>query len=170
MAKYDIANMYIANKMRDESDAALTARVSALETNLTTLETMSTTERVVGKWIDGRDIYEKVLDLGDLPTSTSAPNNSKEVSHNISDVDMFINVGGFMYGPEGQSDVLTGNLPFAPSPDALAHTVTLIATRSIVRVAVGYVRTGFKGYAILRYVKVVTPSNNKTTTKKGGKK
>lgn len=168
MARYNIPNMYIANKMRDASDAALTARVSALETNVTTLETMSTSERVVGKWIDGRDIYEKVLDLGDLPTSTTSPNNSKEVSHNISDVDIFINVGGFMYGPDGENNVLTGNLPFAPSPDALAHTVTLIANRTIVRVAVGYVRTGFKAYAILRYVKVVTPSNNKTT-KKGGK-
>lgn len=156
MAKYDIANMYIANKMRDASDAALAARVSALEAEVTTLETMSTTERVVGKWIDGRDIFEKVLDLGDLPTSTTAPDNSKEVSHGVSDVDMFINVSGFMYGPDGENNVLTGNLPFAPSPDALAHTVTLIANRSIVRVAVGYVRSGFKAYAILRYVKITT--------------
>ena len=90
MAKYDIANMYIANKMRDASDAALAARVSALEAEVTTLETMSTTERVVGKWIDGRDIFEKVLDLGDLPTSTTAPDNSKEVSHGVSDVDKHI--------------------------------------------------------------------------------
>lgn len=34
MARYDIANMYIANKMRDASDAALTARVTALETEM----------------------------------------------------------------------------------------------------------------------------------------
>lgn len=32
--------------------------------------TYSTDERVVGKWIDGSDVYEKVIEFGALPNAT----------------------------------------------------------------------------------------------------
>lgn len=41
----------------------------------------STSERKIGKWTDGRDLYEKVVDFGALPNNTS-----KSVAHNISNI------------------------------------------------------------------------------------
>lgn len=164
MARYNIPNMYIANKMRDASDAALTARVSALETNVTTLETMSTTERVVGKWIDGRNVYEKVVSLGTLPDK-----NSKEVDHGIADADIFVEIKGIINNTSGTS-IVSAPLPFTASPNNANNTeaITLVVDGDKVRVGTGEDRSAFSGYAILRYVKVVAPSNNETT-KKGGK-
>ena len=49
----------------------------------------STTEHVVGKWIDGSDVYEKVIDVGTLPSATS-----KSVPHNIDNLDNMISLLG----------------------------------------------------------------------------
>ena len=41
----------------------------------------STTEQVCGTWIDGKTLYQKTIDFGALPNSTT-----KEVAHGISNV------------------------------------------------------------------------------------
>jgi hypothetical protein len=40
-------------------DGTCTGAIDALNTDLSTIKTFSTTERVVGKWVDGSDVYEK---------------------------------------------------------------------------------------------------------------
>lgn len=49
----------------------------------------STNETVVGKWVDGKPVYQKTVACGTLPNNTS-----KRVSHNISNIDYIINWTG----------------------------------------------------------------------------
>lgn len=49
----------------------------------------STNETVIGKWIDGKPIYQKTILCGALPN-----NSQKTVSHNISNIDKIVNYYG----------------------------------------------------------------------------
>jgi hypothetical protein len=49
----------------------------------------STTEKVVGTWINGKPIYRKVIDFGALPNAST-----KRVDHNITNIDEVIKIGG----------------------------------------------------------------------------
>lgn len=53
-------------------------------------EIYSTTEQIVGTWIDGRPVYEKIINMGAGPNSTT-----KNVAHGISNLDFIISMDGF---------------------------------------------------------------------------
>lgn len=60
----------------------------------------STDETIVGKWIDGKPLYQKTINFGSLPNSTT-----KYVSHSITNIDNiwvhdgFTNIDGNYFGP-----------------------------------------------------------------------
>lgn len=56
----------------------------------------STTEHIIGKWIDGKDIYEKVI-VGPAVAS----NSSEYVNLNVNDLDKLINTEGFGISSNG---------------------------------------------------------------------
>lgn len=49
----------------------------------------STEEKIVGTWIDGRPLWQKTVNIGTLPNTTS-----KEVNHNISNIENIISYTG----------------------------------------------------------------------------
>lgn len=51
-------------------NSALDTRLDTAETNITNLKTYSTTETIIGTWIDGRPLYRKVIEFGTLPNAT----------------------------------------------------------------------------------------------------
>lgn len=51
----------------------------------------STSERIVGQWIDGKPLYEKVIDCGQAP----GKNTIKNVDHGITDLGTAISLQGF---------------------------------------------------------------------------
>ena len=55
------------------------------------LDVYSTTESIVGKWIDGKPIYRKVLEFTNVPTGVVQRN------HGISNFDKLINYSGYYY-------------------------------------------------------------------------
>jgi len=55
---------------------------------------VSSGEKIVGQWIDGKPIFEKVIEFGALPNKTS-----KEVNHNISNLSKVIYMQGYCYNP-----------------------------------------------------------------------
>ena len=61
-----------------------------INTNLTNATTYSTTEEIVGTWIDGKPIYRKVYEIGSMNANT-------ERSINLSDIsfDTIISIEGF---------------------------------------------------------------------------
>lgn len=52
----------------------------------------STTEQVVGTWIDGKPLYQKTINFGALPNATS-----KSVNHNILSMDYIVSASGIAY-------------------------------------------------------------------------
>ena len=54
----------------------------------------STTEQVIGTWIDGSTLYEKTISFGSLPNNTS-----KEVAHGLSNIGHIWIAGGFAEDP-----------------------------------------------------------------------
>ena len=50
----------------------------------------STTEKVVGTWIDGKPLYSKVVNLGALPD-----NNTKSIAHSIQNLKRVVKLEGF---------------------------------------------------------------------------
>ena len=51
----------------------------------------STTEKVIGKWIDGSDLYEKTIDIGAIEATLS-----KDVAHGVS-IDTLVSAQGIAY-------------------------------------------------------------------------
>ena len=64
--------------------------------NLNGTENYTTEEIIIGKWINGKPIYRKVVDCGALPN-----NAGKYVAHNISNIESIIRLYGF--GTTGQT-------------------------------------------------------------------
>lgn len=67
----------------------------------------STTEKVVGEWIDGKPLYKKVVDFGALPNNTT-----KSVAHNISNLKRAVKLEGFAGSSQNSGGI---TLPHATS-------------------------------------------------------
>ena len=57
----------------------------------------STTEQVVGTWIDGKPLYQKTIDTGTLPNNTA-----KNVPHGIADLENVVYFSGWCKDTSGQ--------------------------------------------------------------------
>ena len=65
----------------------------------------STTEKVIGTWINNKPLYQKVIDFGALPN-----NANKQVAHNINNLEQIIKFSGF-----AGSSINAGGIPI-PHP------------------------------------------------------
>ena len=105
----------------------------------------STTERIVGTWLDGvTPVYEKVVNFGSMPNSTM-----KYVNHNISNLLYVISISG----------VATNLTQFVPIPDARTTAVTdqvrILVNLTQVGIQTAYDASSYSAYVILRYTKSV---------------
>ena len=64
----------------------------------------STDEKIIGQWTDGKPLYQKTIDFGNLPSNTS-----KSADHNISNLDRVVDLFG-MAQKSDRSDIIP--LPF----------------------------------------------------------
>ena len=67
----------------------------------------STTEKIIGTWIDGKPLYQKTFDMGTLTNASTK--TTKSVAHNISNIEKFINTTGVWYRTNG---VTSGTVPY----------------------------------------------------------
>ena len=104
----------------------------------------STSERVVGTWIDGRPIYQKTIDFGNLPNSTS-----KTVLHNSSDIDLIINIDGMAYNAS-TLDFFVPLVDVNPG-GTIINRVTVSKTQIFIDTKND--RSAFKAYVTIQYVK-----------------
>lgn len=103
-------------------------------------------EQVVGTWIDGSTLYEKTINFGELPNTTT-----KTVNHNISNIDTIYGIEGIAYSSSTNTSI---NLPY-PNTDN-TNVVTLSANRTIITIITYRDRTSFNGYVTIRYTKTST--------------
>lgn len=98
----------------------------------------STSEIDTGyKWINGKTIYKKTVDCGALPNTTT-----KNVAHNISNLDTIINIQGVSIAGNGRviplpmvggtaqydvtMDIYSGNIELTTFADRTAYTRTYV--------------------------------------------
>ena len=102
----------------------------------------STTEHKTGrKWIDGKDIYEKTVDVGALPNATT-----KQVAHGVT-YDKVVSLRGIC----SNSDNAFLPLPAVATSSAYAIELSVDTTNIVITTAQD--RSTFSGYVILEYTK-----------------
>lgn len=104
-------------------------------------EIYSTEEQVIGRWIDGKPIYRKVINFGALPNNTQ-----KIVMHNIENIDFIVSCLGYAMNSSGSGIAL-------PSNNGTINT-NLYATRQQIGVVTTGDRSSFTTcYITLEYTK-----------------
>ena len=104
----------------------------------------STTEKIVGTWIDGKPLYQKTVDCGALPNATSI-----NKAHNISNIDKIINTYGIGINNVGISIIVGG------CSTNTNHTgdIGLAVTRSNISLLTYMDRSNYNAYITLQYTK-----------------
>ena len=105
----------------------------------------STTEHVVGTWIDGKNIYEKTIDCGYLPN-----NSTKNIPHGISDLSKIISWDG---------GIITDSGAYTPIPyvhtDGIQYAVSVLATDTNISISTKTNRSTWYAYITLKYTHTV---------------
>lgn len=104
----------------------------------------STEEQKIGKWIDGKPLYRKVINFGALPNNTT-----KSLLHNISNVKYIVHVEGFA---KNQYDTDFRNLPFISATDTRAD-IQVWSDKSYIYSRTNYDMSTFTAYVVLEYTK-----------------
>lgn len=98
-------------------------------------------EQKIGKWINGKPLYRKTIDYGALPDTTS-----KDVLHNIDNLDIVVNVKGIGIR---SSDKTSLPLPYASSN----LSIELYINSKNISITTLSNRSAFNGYITLEYTK-----------------
>lgn len=117
------------------------------------VEIYSESEYIVGKWIDGKKLYQKTIDFGAMP----AQGDSKSVAHNISNIDKIISWEAFGVNASGLvmfvPNISRGNVASQTSVSANATNVNIFNGSS------SDLTSEYNGYVTIRYTKTVeTPA------------
>ena len=108
----------------------------------------STTEKVVGEWIDGSPIYQKTVDTGALPDT-----DSKDVAHGITNLGFVVDLKGWAIRATDSTMV---TLPLVNNA-ALDNQIQVMVVGSVIRVTTKIDRTAFAtSYVTLWYTKSTT--------------
>jgi hypothetical protein len=100
----------------------------------------STNEQVIGKWIDGKPLYRKVVDIGTLPNATT-----KQVAHNIANIGSVVTLRGIV------TDYRFFPVPFSATSNA--YTISIFADTTTIAVMTGNDRSNMTGFVIIEYTK-----------------
>ena len=118
----------------------------------------STTEHVIGKWLDGSILYEKTIDTGEIPNY-----QDKSVAHGISNLGNVVGISGVANNPTSGY--------FAPLPyvqNDVTYQIAIYVDDTNIHVVTGRDMSAYSvSYVTLRYTKAVTEA--KTTRKKSSK-
>ena len=102
-------------------------------------EIYSTNEIKIGKWIDGKDLYRKVVDFGALPNATT-----KGVAHNISNLGTVTNCYGY---------ASISNTKLSINWYNGTNYITTFVTNTVVNIQTSNDRSSYTAYVIIEYTK-----------------
>lgn len=99
---------YPSNQIHDAYSTSTTDTYSCNYINEARLEEYSTTEKIIGKWIDGKPLYRKTITF----TSTISANATTSIAHNITNAkNIFIDYGAsFMEANIGTDNYMSYSL------------------------------------------------------------
>ena len=103
----------------------------------------SRNEQVIGTWIDGKILYQKSIEFGALPNSTT-----KSVSHNINDIDTICSVDAIGVTVGGN------NIPIPYTHyNAIGAQIKLDVNSTNITIESGYNFSQYNGYITIKYTK-----------------
>lgn len=103
----------------------------------------STTEQIVGKWVDGSTLYEKSYTVAQLP----AVQDNVDISYNITNLGEVVSLSGIMINSTSHISIM---LPYTVSSE---YSVLLTAYETYIRIGVNSDRSAFKAIVTIRYTK-----------------
>ena len=104
----------------------------------------STTEQVVGTWIDGKPLYEKTISLsaGDLPNA----NDSVQINHNISNLKYVVDCKGYVTNGQAYRSISSARL-------SSANVVGTAVFSTYVYIESGMDLRSYTGHITIQYTK-----------------
>lgn len=123
----------------------------------------STTEHIIGTWIDGKKLYQKTINFGALPTGPSGTSstNSKTVDTGVSNIDRVISLSG--YARRGTDGVVLPVPRVSVAPTVVSGTtrttsdgvnVIYVASTNKVRIDVSADQSAYtECYITIKYTK-----------------
>ena len=94
---------YPSNQIHDAYSTSTTDTYSCNYINELGLGEYSTTEKIVGKWINGKPIYRKVLNIGTVTSQKSY------ITHNIANLGKLVNLYGTFNRNDNAQQTMPGN-------------------------------------------------------------
>lgn len=120
----------------------------------------STTEKVIGVWIDGTTpVYEKTIDCGPLPN-----NATKNVAHEISNLDLIVGFDALSLNSTGGYII---PLPYINKSNPTSYNVQIDFDATNINLFTAADRTGYdKTYVTMRYTKTAPVTNTRSKKSK----
>nr|DAQ91809.1 MAG TPA: hypothetical protein [Caudoviricetes sp.] len=89
----------ILENLTTQDKTSIVNAINEVNQNDINKSTYSTTEKVVGKWINGKPLYRKVINF----TTTISADTTLEINHGVNNVEMiwFDPIGCFMWASSG---------------------------------------------------------------------
>ena len=94
---------YTSNQIHDDYSTSTTDTYSCNYINELGLGEYSTTEKIVGKWINGKPIYRTVLNIGTVTSQKSF------ITHNIANLGKLVNLYGTFNRNDNAQQTIPGN-------------------------------------------------------------
>ena len=108
------------------------------------IKTMISNETKIGKWINGDDLYRKIINIGSLPNATT-----KQIAHSIQNLGVVTRLYGIA---QITSSGVRYPLPF--TGEGSQYNVGLRMDNTNIIIVTGIDRTGFNNnYVIIEYTK-----------------
>lgn len=127
----NIGDLNLLSTTNKESVVSAVNEVQADTQELNGRDTFSTTEKVIGKWVDGKPIYRKVLEV----SLTSEHSTNYSVAHGISNLGTFTRIDGILIRTAGSYIPIN-------SYSATSYRISVVATEAYLNIQnVGYVGT-----------------------------
>lgn len=112
-------------------------------------DTYSTSERVVGKWIDGKPLYEITFDAGNIPNN-GRTNVADLTSYSIKYV---VEIKGFCYKVGDYSTQRPLPLVDVNPDNSIRVDINPTSSKPYLRILTAADWTGYKGYLTIKYTK-----------------
>lgn len=141
---------YPSNQIHDAYSTSTTDTYSCNYINEARLEEYSTNEKIVGKWIDGKPLYQKVI----LYTGDISNTISNRHSHNIENVDTIFVKLAFVQSTSNNR--LSYSIPVTQYGSNTAHdelSVCIDTTYYEFLVQTGWGGVNWHAYIIVNYTK-----------------
>ena len=105
----------------------------------------STSEKIIGTWIDGSKLYQKTINCGSMPNNTT-----KAINPNITNLSNYIELKGYIYNASNTKENYP--LPYI-SKESIDNVGLATATSGNIVISTWADWTGYSAYVVAKYTK-----------------